>query len=70
MSLLKGNGIAILSVLLSSARCICVKVTAEYTFQFSYISTLSLVFSSFLSLFISEALRERSFPKKLKKGKL
>jgi hypothetical protein len=67
MSPLKGNAIAIFSVLLSSTSCIYVKVIAEYTFQVNYVSTLSLVYSSDFSRFISEALMERSFSKKTKK---
>jgi len=64
---LKGNGIAILSVLLSSTSCICVKVIAECTIQFSYISTLSLVYSSFPRCLYQRRWRERCFPKKQKK---
>jgi hypothetical protein len=67
VSSLKGNGIAILSVLLSSTSCICVKVIAECTFQFSYISTLSLVYSSFPRCLYQRRWRERCFPKKQKK---
>jgi len=67
---LEGNVVLMFMILLCRTSCICVQVVANYSFLFNRVSNLGLDNSSDFSRFITEAFKERSFRKILKKGKL